>query len=223
VNKYEIDKMDNPWIVKEVRDLTDATYVLRFSRNGMNFKPGQHLVAGMINSKDSREYSIYSGLKDEYLEILVREVEDGAVSKKLRKLQPGSVLEINGPYGFFMYNTQPPEFKKFLFIASGTGIAPFHSFARSFPKADYKIIHGIRTIDEAYEKEDFKENSYVSCTSRDNKGTFHGRLTDYLKGADLDKDALIYLCGNSNMILDAMEIMEKRGLSQSTMFTEVYF
>ncbi len=215
--------MDNPWVVKEVRDLTDATYVLRFSRNGMKFKPGQHLVAGMINSLDLREYSIYSGTDDDYLEILIREVEDGAVSKKLRKLQPGNVLEIKGPYGFFMYNTQPPEFRKFVFIASGTGIAPFHSFVRSFPKADYRIIHGIRTIDEAYESQNFRKDRYISCTSRDDKGDYSGRLTDYLKSAELEKDAMIYLCGNSNMILDAMEILEKNGHSQSRMFTEVYF
>ena len=219
----EIKSMIKPWIVNEVRNLTEAAYVVRFSRNDMQFRPGQHLVAGFENKKDAREYSIYSGINDEYLEVLVREVEDGVVSKKLRKLTKGDLLEINGPYGFFMYNTQPPSFRKFLFIASGTGIAPFHSFARSYPGADYKIIHGIRTIDEAYEKSDYRPESYLSCTSRDDKGDYAGRLTEYLKTADIETDRMIYLCGNSNMILEAIEILEKRGISGNNIFTEVYF
>ena len=134
----------NVYKVVEVRDLTEASYILRFNRNGLEFKPGQHLVVGIPGLADGREYSIFSGIHDEYLEILIREVDKGALSSKLRKVNVGDELEINGPFGFFMYNTMPPEFKKFIFIASGTGIAPFHSFAKSFPKANYKIIHGIR-------------------------------------------------------------------------------
>ena len=215
--------MVKPWMVSEVRHLTDAAYVVRFSRNNMQFKAGQHLVAGLHNSSDAREYSIYSGINDNYLEILVREVENGKVSKKLGKLQPGDRLEINGPYGFFMYNSFPPGIKKFLFLASGTGIAPFHSFARSYPQADYKIIHGIRNIEDAYEKGDYREGSYYTCTSRDNLGDYNGRLTEYLKTAEIEPDRLIYLCGNSNMILDAIEILQERGFSESKIFTEVYF
>lgn len=219
----EIKEMVRPYIVREVINLTDASYILRFSKNNMNFKAGQHLVVGLMNTKDSREYSIYSGSNDEYLEILVREVENGDVSRKLRKLTKGDTVEINGPYGFFMYNSHPAEFKKFLFIASGTGIAPFHSFVKSYPGANYKVIHGIRNCSEAYQREDYKEGSYIACTSKDDKGDFHGRLTDYLKEAELDNDYMVYLCGNSQMILDSIEILEKRGFSQSQMYTEVYF
>lgn len=219
----EIKEMVKPYVVHEVENLTDAAYILRFSKNEMKIRPGQHLVAGLMNTKDAREYSIYSGVNDKYLEILVREVEDGDVSKKIRRLTKGDTIEINGPYGFFMYNASPPEFKKFLFIASGTGIAPFHSFVKSYPNADYRVIHGIKTCDEAYQKEDYKEGSYMSCTSRDKGGDFNGRLTEYLKTAEIDKDVMIYLCGNSQMILDSIDILEKRGFDKSQMFTEVYF
>ncbi len=220
---YDIKEMVRPWVVDRVRDLCKGTYVLRFSRNGMEFKPGQHLVAGLHGSAESREYSIYSGTDDEYLEILIREVEEGIVSKRLRKLTKGDTIDINGPYGFFMYNAQPPSFKKLVFIASGTGIAPFHSFIRSYPKANYSLIHGIRTIDEAYDKDHFTPERYVTCTSRDKSGDFQGRVTDYLHTAEFDRDVLIYLCGNSNMILDSMDILQKKGFSQSQMYTEVYF
>ncbi len=220
---YDIKEMVGPWKVEKVRDLCEGTYALRFNRNGMKFRSGQHLVAGLPGSSESREYSIYSGTEDDYLEILVREVEDGAVSRRLRKLSRGDKLEISGPYGFFMYNAQPASFKKLVFLASGTGIAPFHSFVRTHPNADYQLIHGIRTIREAYDKDHYKPGSYVTCTSRDDSGDFHGRLTSYLHTAGFDPDVLIYLCGNSNMILDAMDILQKKGFSQSQMYTEVYF
>lgn len=116
-----IKEMIKPFIVREVINLTDASYILRFSKNNMNFKAGQHLVVGLMNTKDSREYSIYSGSNDEYLEILVREVEKGDVSRKLRRLTKGDTVEINGPYGFFMYNAHPRNLKNSFSLQAGQG------------------------------------------------------------------------------------------------------
>jgi ferredoxin--NADP+ reductase len=223
MNKIDIQAMIAPFSVSEIRNLTDATYVVRFSKKDLTFRPGQHLVAGVPGMSDGREYSVYSGKDEKFLEIIVREVENGIVSRKLRRLNPGNPLEVQGPYGFFLTNAQPPGNKKLLFIASGTGIAPFHSFVKTYPNADYTIIHGIRTIDEAYEKEVYDENRYISCTSRDEKGNFHGRLTAYLKTINIDKDTMVYLCGNSDMVFESIDILQAKGLSNSHIFTEVYF
>jgi ferredoxin--NADP+ reductase/benzoate/toluate 1,2-dioxygenase reductase subunit len=223
MSKIEIQSMIAPYTVSEIRDLSDASYVVRFSKRNLKFKPGQHLVVGVLGMSDAREYSIYSGRNEEFLEILVREVEDGLVSKKLRRLNPGNNLEVNGSYGFFLTNAQPPANKKLLFLSSGTGIAPFHSFVKTYPDADYTIIHGIRTIEEAYEKEDYKKGSYITCTSRDEKGDFQGRLTKYLKNMNIDKETMIYLCGNSDMVFESIDILQEKGISNSNIFTEVYF
>jgi ferredoxin--NADP+ reductase/benzoate/toluate 1,2-dioxygenase reductase subunit len=223
MSKIDIQAMIAPFSVIEIRDLCDATYVVRFSRKDITFRPGQHLVVGVLGMSDAREYSVYSGKDEEFFEILIREVENGVVSRKLRRLNPGNTLDVNGPYGFFLTNAQPPENKKLLFIASGTGIAPFHSFVKTYPNADYTIIHGIRTIEEAYELDVYKKDRYITCTSRDNKGHFHGRLTAYLKDLDIDKDTMVYLCGNSDMIFESIDILQEKGLSNSHIFTEVYF
>jgi ferredoxin--NADP+ reductase/benzoate/toluate 1,2-dioxygenase reductase subunit len=223
MSKIDIQAMIAPITVTEIRNLSDAGYVVRFSRRDMTFRPGQHLVVGVLGMSEAREYSVYSGKNEEFLEILVREVEDGVVSKKLRRLNSGNTLEVNGPYGFFLTNAQPPANKKLLFIASGTGIAPFHSFVKTYPDADYTIIHGIRTIEEAYEREAYKKDRYISCTSRDCKGDFHGRLTAYLKSHAIDKDTMVYLCGNSDMVFESIDILQEKGLSNSHIFTEVYF
>jgi len=209
--------------IEKVRLLTPSTYVVRFSRNDMQFTPGQHLVIGLPGSDELREYSIYSGIHDPFLEVLIKEVDEGKVSKQLKHISEGDPLEVRGPYGFFMANAKSQEPRHLLFIASGTGIAPFHSYVRSYPASDYQLIHGIRTMEEAYDAMEYDQEKLSVCTSRDDRGSFQGRLTDYLHQAEIDPGWMVYLCGNSQMIYDAMEILQQRGVPQRHLFTEVYF
>jgi ferredoxin--NADP+ reductase len=81
---------------------------------------------------------------------------------------------------------------------------------KTYPQADYTIIHGIRTIDEAYERETYGEGRYIACTSRDDKGDFHGRLTAYLKSLEIDKETMVYLCGNSDMVFESIDILQEK-------------
>jgi ferredoxin--NADP+ reductase/benzoate/toluate 1,2-dioxygenase reductase subunit len=211
------------YVIRQVRHLTDTTYVLRFSRNGMQFHPGQHLVMGLPGSSELREYSIYSGRDDDFLEVLIKEVDEGTVSRQLKTIKKGDRLEVRGPYGFFLNRSTLPESARVLFISSGTGIAPFHSYIQSHPDTDYRLIHGVRYMEEAYDLSDYRQEHIQVCTSRDSQGDFEGRLTDYLLETDLDRDRQVYLCGNSNMIYDAMDILTARGIPQRQIFTEVYF
>jgi len=218
-----VEVENSVFVVDRVRHLTESTYVLRFTRNGMQFTPGQHLVLGMSDSKELREYSIYSGIHDDFLEVLIKEVDDGLVSRQLKDLKPGELVHAKGPRGFFLSGAARPDSGKLLFISSGTGIAPFHSYIRSYPDADYKILHGVRNISEAYDAKDFHREKLVVCTSRGDKGDYAGRITDYLLDTDPDPLSSVFLCGNSNMIYDAMDILHAKGIPQKQIFTEVYF
>jgi len=146
--------------VDHVRYLPGGAYVLRFSRNGIQFVPGQYLVMGVEGSRQRREYSIYSGIQDPYLEVLIREVEDGFVSRQLKQAKPGDVLQVVGPRGFFLTRARSDPDASFLFLATGTGIAPYHSFIRSYPDVDYQLIHGIRTMEKAYDMDDYSPGRY---------------------------------------------------------------
>ena len=112
---------------------------------------------------------------------------------------------------------------KFLFIATGTGIAPFHSLTGSYPDFDYTIIHGVRYATEAYESSSFPQDRYVLCTSRDAEGDFKGRVTDYLATHEVDSDTLVYLCGNCDMIYEVYDQLTSRGIDSDQIKTEVYF
>jgi len=109
-----------------------------------------------------------------------------------------------------------------MFIATGTGISPFHSFVTSYPGINYTILHGIRETDEAYEKEDYDPKRYVPCVSKGNTNKYNGRVTDFLRTTGWT-DMLYYLCGNNNMIYDVCRILKNKGVHPERIFTEVYF
>ena len=215
---------DNTHKLLGVRHLTDSTYVLEIERRGMDFESGQHILLGDASSLDKREYSIYSGTEDENLEVLIKEIEEGLVSKQLKRVEQGRPVEIEGPVGFFSIEKQDIDAKKkFLFIASGTGIAPFHSMVKSIPDLDYTLLHGVRHAHEAYEMEAYERDRYILCTTADEDGDFKGRVTDYIKQHEFDSDTVCFFCGNFNMIKDAMALMEKKGIPPAQLHAEVYF
>lgn len=210
--------------VRSIRELTPSTYVLRLDRNNILFRAGQHILLGKKDDIQAREYSIYSAEQEDYFEVLIKEVQEGMVSKQLRDMKPDDPLNFENPVGYFILNDEDIHSKKFLFIASGTGIAPFHSYVKSYPGLDYKLLHGIRYATEAYEKETYDKDRLILCTSRDKKGDYQGRVTDYLKeNPVVDKDTLCYFCGNCEMIHEAYDILLKQGVPSKNLFAEVYF
>jgi ferredoxin/flavodoxin---NADP+ reductase len=215
--------LGKPFLVHSIRHLTNSAYVLRFDRNQMDFIPGQHLSVGLANDPQAREYSIYSSVNDDFLEILVREVEDGIVSKKLKKVKPGQALRVTGPMGFFKLDAGSISNYPHLFIATGTGISPFHAFVKSYPQLNYQMIHGVRFGQEAYEREHYEAKRYFLCTSRDSMGNFKGRTTDYLRKLKPQPNTRVYLCGNCDMIFEAYDILTDKGIPTENIHTEVYF
>lgn len=208
--------------VIQVREFTDYTYAIRLERNDFDFKAGQHITLGPLQGIDSREYSIYSGENDDFIEVLIREVEKGNISRKLKRVQTGDLLQMDGPVGYFTLNEEQLT-DKVVFLASGTGIAPFHSFIKSYPTLDYTLLHGVRLATESYGKADYDPERYILCTSQDTNGNFNGRITQYLQENILDTTASYYLCGNINMIYDSFDILQLKGVPANRVHAEVYF
>lgn len=210
-------------VITGVRHLTESTFVLQMERNNLPFQTGQFVILCRPGTIEQREYSVYSGENDEYVEVLVREVANGKVTPRLKKMQPGDDLEVDGPFGFFRF--QPAMFptQKFLFVATGTGISPFHSFIKTYPDLSYKLVHGVRYGEEAYEHGHFDKEKITLCTTGDDAGDFNGRVTDYLFTQKLDNDTQCFLCGNSEMIHEAFDLLTGKGIPVQNIYTEVYF
>ncbi len=209
--------------VLEVRPLTEATYVLRLERQGVAFRAGQSITLGVSRMRVNREYTIYSGEQDDYIDVLIREIQGGTVSVALRRCPPGELLECNGPFGSFVIPEPSDRLRKYLFIASGTGIAPYHSMVRTHPELDYRIIHGIRNAREQYDLADYDHARYVACVTGEPGGDFSGRVTAYLHQHPVDPGSHCYLCGNGRMLTAGYELLREQGVPSDQIHLEAFF
>ncbi len=207
--------------VLEIRNLTESTAVVRFERQGFEFEPGQYARVGVEGDPEIRDYSIYSGSNQDYVEVLVRRVEDGLVSKQLCDLAVGDEVSVGGPYGHFKLIEEVRD-KPLLLIATGTGISPYRSFTESYPDLNYQLIHGTALLEENYEAEFYGEN-YFHCVSREEGGDYKGRVTEYLKTLEIAPDTNAFLCGNCDMIYEAFDMLQDQGVPTARIHTEVYF
>ena len=208
------------------RDVSDSVFVLRLERGDLAFQPGQWINLGRAGSLQRREYSIYSPPSADFLEVLVKEVEGGAVSRDLRRCRAGDALEVDGPHGSFCID--PGVSGRFLFVGTGTGISPFHCLVLSHAGLDYELLHGVRSPRELYDHEAFDSKRFVACIS----GSGHsagemrlhpGRVTSFLSKNPVEPTRLCYLCGNSDMIYECYAILRGFGVAPSRIFAEVYF
>jgi len=214
---------ENPHRVQSIRYLSDSAFVLRVDRHDVPAVAGQCATVGAAGSGLNREYSLYSGDDDPYFEFLVKEVDGGRVSCALKKCRPGDTVELDGPYGKFVLEAPMDKTRKYLFMATGVGIAPFRGFVGSYPGIDYLLLHGVRYLAERYEMDFYRPGSYISCVSREQGGDFSGRVTDYLRLHQVDPERYCYLCGNSAMVREAYEILREQGVESDRLFTEVFF
>jgi ferredoxin-NADP reductase len=195
---------------------------LRVERKDLQFRAGQCISLGVWNSGVNREYSLYSGENDAYLELLIKLVRGGTVSNALARLAPGDPVYVAGPYSDFVLPGDA-EGQTLVFVATGTGIAPFHSFVSTRPQLDYTLIHGVRERAQCYEQDRYARERYVPCVSRERCELFHGRVTEYLKECPLQPSAHVYLCGNHAMIEDAFDLLRAQGVPPDNIRSEVFF
>ncbi len=209
--------------VIHVRNLTTCAYVLRVERLDMTFRAGQSITLGVRRMRVNREYTIYSGEQEPYFDVLIRDIPNGTVSPALHRCVAGEELECAGPYGSFVLEKPDDPARQYLFVGTGTGIAPFHSFVRTHPQINYRILHGIRRLDERYDMADYARDRYVACVSGEDGGDFRGRVTDYLKQHRVDPKTHCYLCGNGQMLSEAYDIIRAQGVPSNQLHVEAFF
>src|SRR5437879_1799149 len=119
-------------IVKEVFDIAPKypeTYLIRFTFENegvFDFEPGQFIsvFAEKDGKRISRPYSIASWPENKnYLELCIKVVEGGFMSNYLHHVAPGTKPPTIGPLGRFVM--QEPIPYDTVFVATGTGVAPF--------------------------------------------------------------------------------------------------
>ncbi len=220
----EIDTIYQPSITS-IHWLSKQTFEVKFERPAeMTFTAGQKVILGRQDLK--REYTLVSSPNDSELAICVRHVAKGSFSSLLARAKPGDTFEISNPYGFFTYQSGE---RIAVFVATGTGIAPFVSFAKSGTQK-FILLHGVFDERELYYRSLLSPSAstYIPCVSKfGRKGEltgkiFFGRVTDFLEEHLAVGNYDFYLCGRGEMVRDAMHIVDSR-FPNSKVFSEMFF
>ena len=202
-------------------EIAEGAYLLSFKRN-FNFVAGQVVALGVTPTIAPRLYSIASGENDEFIEILYSEKLDGSLTPMLSLLKPGDNLMVSEPFGTFTQTSMSA-----VYIAAGTGIAPFMSRIRSAKAENPTVIHGASYPEFFYYNKEFENfgRNYIRCCSRcSDDQLFQGRVTDYVKQwSNLDPNKKYYLCGSAEMVVETRDALIAKGVPFANINAEIYF
>lgn len=205
--------------------LTAHTFEIRFQRpDRFEFVPGQKV--GVVHHTVYRDYSLISLTQDSELAICVRLIPNGKLSPILARATAGDGFHITAAFGYFFYQ---PSRNPVVFVATGTGIAPYVAFVRAGAKG-YHLLHGVRKMTDLYYRDTVvaTAKNYTPCVSVEDEyggmrqNAFHGRVTTFLERQLLPGAYDFYLCGRGEMIRDATRIIDLR-FGRSRVFSELFF
>ncbi|MGH6806007.1 MAG: benzoate 1,2-dioxygenase electron transfer component BenC [Ensifer adhaerens] len=197
--------------VTRVSPHNDAAIVLEFDVDAAPaFLPGQYANIDVPGSGQSRSYSFSTAPGEGGIGFLIKKIPGGLMSNWLERAEVGTTLQVTGPLGsFYLRDVQRP----LLFLAGGTGLAPFLSMlevlARENSKQRIHLIYGVtRDLDlvlvdeiETYTKR-LANFSFVTVVAEEasnhpRKGWVTQHMpADVLNGGDVD----VYLCGPPPMV-----------------------
>jgi len=211
--------------VSRLAEIAPGVFSLSVPRTA-SFLPGQCVALTISPETPARYYSIASGAGESELSVLFDHVPGGALTPKLCRLRPGDTVLVSAPFGEFTDRAGEPA----VWIATGTGIAPFLSMARSFSTHGKTLIHGARSADRFYFAAELSRllgPRYIRCASRGRDHgaeIYAGRLTAYLReAAECAPEERYYLCGSAGMVVDVRDILIDRGVAYRNIVSEIYF
>jgi ferredoxin-NADP reductase len=201
----------------------------------LHFKPGQFVsLSEMVKGKKiTRPYSIVSLPDGNRFELCLNLVEDGVFTPHLFAMKPGESIDMSAPLGFFVIRDPA---KEAVFIATGTGIAPFRGMTPDYLSHPYgnrlTLLFGVRHERTIYYRDDFAalagqypnfrfwptlSRPEISWTGR--TGHVQAHLPEAIgERRDLD----VYICGLKAMVDDVRAILKGLGFDRKQIIFEKY-
>lgn len=196
------------------------------------FEPGQYVRMRPEGSDVWRSYSMANASGERTLVFYVRLVEGGAFSTWLTQCdRVGATLEISEPHGsFFLRHEERPR----LFVAGGTGLAPFLSMldAIALHEGEHMrpttLLLGVRTgahlfaLDrlEALRKRLPRLDVRLAAETDPVDACHGGYATDLIHALQVDPATRIYLCGPPPMVEAGRDAAQAAGLVRQEMLCE---
>lgn len=185
----------------------------------------------------TRAYSIASAPgEDNRFALCLNRVQDGFMSNFLCDMAGGDEIQCQGPFGDFILR---PPMRDTIFIATGTGIAPFRSMlhwlladvSRHQDKQIW-LIFGNRTENDIYYHDEFlklasqHENfHYLPTLSRGSAEWqgLRGYVQDHLASIASDRsDMHAYVCGLDKMVKANRDLLKSLGWDRKSILYEKY-
>ncbi len=211
------------------------------------FEPGQYATLGLMGGPKlvQRPMSISSPADDlsEY-EFFIRLVQGGAFTTLLWERSVGDPINIKGPKGKFLL---ADDGRRCLFVATGTGLAPFMSMIDTLrargQRREIWLLHGVSYEHDLAWREELEGLAgtaaqggfplhYAPTISRPAAAPAWQGLTGRAEAvleAHLAEHGLsaenttIYLCGNPDMVSAVEEIAWRRGFAPDQVRKELYW
>ncbi|MDR6522138.1 2Fe-2S iron-sulfur cluster binding domain-containing protein [Variovorax gossypii] len=213
-----------------VRQVASETMLLEVSiPDGIQFEPGQYVRIHPEGSDFHRSYSMANVPGSSRLEFFIRLVPDGAFSNWLTGAKAGDKVELSVPHGtFFLRDEDRPR----LFVAGGTGVAPFLSMLRSMgDKARAQpttLLIGARTPGHLFALEELEAlrlalphvQVRLAVEQDANADCHQGYATDLITALGLAPTTRVYLCGPPPMVEAGRRAAEAAGLPRQDVLCE---
>ena len=223
--------------------LSEPTKHLEFEVPGQprfGFVAGQWL-SFKTNKPDGEEitraYSIASPpSEDNRFALCLNRVQDGFMSNFLCSMQEGEEIRCQGPFGDFILR---PPLRDTVFIATGTGIAPFRSMLHWLLAEEARhqnknlwLVFGNRTEKDIYYHDEFLALAgkhanfhYLPTLSRGDATWqgLRGYVQEHVPGIVQGRtDMHAYICGLDKMIKANRELLKSLGWDRKSILYEKY-
>ena len=196
------------------------------------FLPGQYVNIGVPGSGQHRSYSFSSAPGKTKVSFLIKKIPGGVMSTWLEAAKPGDKLDLQGPLGsFYLRDVQRP----LLFLAGGTGLAPFLSMlevlARANSQQQVHLIYGVtRDLDlvqvEAIDAYVARLPNFSYATVVADAASSHPRkgwVTQHIPADALnDGDVDVYLCGPPPMVDAVRKYFDDEGVKPNSFHYEKF-
>jgi benzoate/toluate 1,2-dioxygenase reductase component len=220
--------------VSKVEQHNDAAVVLELDvdASALVFLPGQYVNIDVPGSGQHRSYSFSSAPGQSKISFLVKKIPGGVMSNWLESAQPGHRIELTGPLGsFYLRAAQRPM----LFLAGGTGLAPFLSMLEVLAHANSQqkvhLIYGVtRDLDlvqvDAIEAYVAKLPGFTYTTVVADANSNHPRkgwVTQHMPAETLNEgDVDVYLCGPPPMVDAVRKHFDDNGVKPNSFHYEKF-
>lgn len=203
------------------------------SEPDISFLAGQYVNVAIGDTDETRSYSFSSKPNERSTSFVVRNVPNGKMSSFLSNTaKVGDKMRFTGPFGSFYLR---PITRPVLFLAGGTGIAPFLSMLKVLEDkgSDYpvRLVFGVTSdadlvaLDEleAFKSKhawfDYRTVVASETSNHARKGYVTAHIDDeYLNAGDVD----IYLCGPVAMVDAVKGYLESQNITTSNFYFEKF-